>query len=435
VVTERAKPANIFQSCVVGKHSQISQQKMLKTFGRSARGIRLVRSFSTVETNGIKIASIDDGRPVSQLSLVVKAGSRYEPSSVPGVAHILEKFAYKNTTPKSGLRLVRETELLGGQLESSLTREHLVLTTKFLREDLPYFVQALADVAQSTIYNKYELDEEAAPLAKLEYQLAHEDAMYTAVEAVHGVAFHSGLGNSLLAHPASPVSIQDVINYTREAYTKANITLVAKGVHQGDLVSLVDSKWAALPSGEPLKSAQSTFHSGEARIRAAGDNVVVIAFPLAANAPSAVLAQHLGTAKHSIKWSLGGSTPLGIVGRKTNTTIAATNAAYSDASLLYITISGANAVDVRNGALEAANVVKEIAASGLTSEQLNRAIAKARFAAVEAQESVVVGAATHDVSAVSTEAIKKAAGELVNGKIAVAAVGHTSLLPYAEELF
>lgn len=50
-------------------------------------------SFNVREAAGIKVASRDDGRPTTSLSVVIKAGSRFE--SAPGVAHLLEKFAFQ----------------------------------------------------------------------------------------------------------------------------------------------------------------------------------------------------------------------------------------------------------------------------------------------------------------------------------------------------
>jgi ubiquinol-cytochrome c reductase core subunit 2 len=48
------------------------------------------------------------------------------------------------------LRIVREAELLGAELQAYHTRENLVLEAKFLRDDLPYFVELLGEVASST---------------------------------------------------------------------------------------------------------------------------------------------------------------------------------------------------------------------------------------------------------------------------------------------
>jgi ubiquinol-cytochrome c reductase core subunit 2 len=48
------------------------------------------------------------------------------------------------------LRITRETELLGGQISSTHSRENVVLQTKFLSKDLPYFAELLAEVATQT---------------------------------------------------------------------------------------------------------------------------------------------------------------------------------------------------------------------------------------------------------------------------------------------
>jgi ubiquinol-cytochrome c reductase core subunit 2 len=39
---------------------------------------------------------------------------------------------------------------LGGRFSASHSRENVVLNTKFLAEDLPYFVELLAEVASQT---------------------------------------------------------------------------------------------------------------------------------------------------------------------------------------------------------------------------------------------------------------------------------------------
>ncbi|ANB15109.1 ubiquinol--cytochrome-c reductase subunit 2 [Sugiyamaella lignohabitans] len=419
----------------------LSKSSILRTSGGLSTKRTMARFLSTTEASGLKVSSIEDSRPVSEISLVVRAGSRYEPKHADGVAHYLEKFAYKNTQARSGLRLTRESELLGGQLSSSLTRENLILTAKFLREDLPYFVNALGDVVENTIYNKYELDEEVAPLAKLEYELAHStSSAYVALEAAHQVAFHTGLGNSILSHPLNPVSIDAIKNYAREAYAKANIQIVARGIDESDLSALIgSSKLSSLSAGSPLETPSTSVHSGEARIRAAPGNVnaVVIAFPTTgSSAANSILAQHLGTAVHSVKWSLGGSTPLGVAGRKTGTTIYATNAAYSDASLLYLTVEGPTAAAAKAGAIEAVNALKAVAATELTSEQLTRATAKAKFANAEALESSLSTVITPAVdTSITAATLKETAAALTSGKVALAVVGQVTELPYLDELF
>ena len=49
-------------------------------------------SFQLTEINGIKLAAREDGDATTGLSVVIRAGARYSP--IPGLAHLLDKFAW-----------------------------------------------------------------------------------------------------------------------------------------------------------------------------------------------------------------------------------------------------------------------------------------------------------------------------------------------------
>ena len=125
---------------------------------RSASRIaRSARRYATVvDSAGVKVAAADNGEPTTAVTVLVKAGSRYE--TKPGVAHALKNFAFKvglrgrvcavggtllttervllqSTDKRSTLGTIREAELYGGILSSSLSREHLAVTAEFLRGD------------------------------------------------------------------------------------------------------------------------------------------------------------------------------------------------------------------------------------------------------------------------------------------------------------
>ena len=125
---------------------------------RSASRIaRSARRYATVvDSAGVKVAAADNGEPTTAVTVLVKAGSRYE--TKPGVAHALKNFAFKvgrrgrvcavggtllmtervllqSTDKRSTLGTIREAELYGGVLSSSLSREHLAVTAEFLRGD------------------------------------------------------------------------------------------------------------------------------------------------------------------------------------------------------------------------------------------------------------------------------------------------------------
>jgi len=51
------------------------------------------RSFATVvDTTGVKVTAVDYNQPTTSVTVLVKAGSRFEPE---GLANALKKFAFK----------------------------------------------------------------------------------------------------------------------------------------------------------------------------------------------------------------------------------------------------------------------------------------------------------------------------------------------------
>jgi len=70
---------------------------MLAARSTASTASRLARSFATVvDAAGVKVAAADFGQPTSAVTILVKAGSRYEPK--PGVANVLKNFAFKVST-------------------------------------------------------------------------------------------------------------------------------------------------------------------------------------------------------------------------------------------------------------------------------------------------------------------------------------------------
>ena len=105
-------------------------------------------NYEAGEAAGVKLASRALPGPTTHLAVVAKAGTRYQP--LPGYSEGLEKFAFKSTVRRSALRIQRETELLGGELSATHSRETLILGAKFLRKDLPYFVELLAEICNKS---------------------------------------------------------------------------------------------------------------------------------------------------------------------------------------------------------------------------------------------------------------------------------------------
>ncbi|KAF9878526.1 peptidase M16 inactive domain-containing protein [Colletotrichum karsti] len=414
--------------------------------------------FETADAGGVKVAARDSQGPTTKLAIVAKAGTRYQP--LPGLAAGLESFAFKNTQKRSGLRIIRESELLGSQLAAYHTREALVLEASFFRDDLPYFTELLAEIVSETKYTTHEFHEEVQPVLRLKQ--SGVSAAAQALDAAHAVAFHSGLGSPFNLTPSIPIqpylSETAVAEYAGAAYAKPNIALVADGASAANV-----TKWAgqffkntpAASSGKlSLNTTASKYYGGEQRAYSASGNALVIAFPGATGGQAtpefAVLAALLG-GKSNIKWSPGFGLIPKALGRTYGVSTSTANLSYSDASLLTVQLSG-SAASVRKAAEATVTALKSVSEGSVSKEDLTKAIAKAKFDALEATEkrsgSILLAGSglvhsgkaidaaeiAKSLDSVSVEKLQAATKKILDGKASVAAVGDLYALPYAEEL-
>ncbi|KDE05553.1 hypothetical protein MVLG_04050 [Microbotryum lychnidis-dioicae p1A1 Lamole] len=407
---------------------------------------------SSEAAGGIKIAASDVGSPTAAISVVVKAGSRYE--TAPGLAHVLRNSLFKATNKRSAIRLVRETEMLGGVLSSSLSREHLVLTAEFIKGNEAYFAEVLGDAISQAKLSPHEYNEEVLTQVASEYEQAIRDPTTYALDLAHGLAFRTGLGNSLFASPHTAVDYTSAVSYAKAAFAPSNVAVLASGIDTGALSKLVSQHFASSASGAGSLSAPATkYFGGEVRVPLIGHGAALDTFLLAFEGGASsdlnffVLQALLG-GEASVKWSQGLS-PLAKVASGT-TSAKAVNLAYSDAGLFGIIIHGASD-EVSTVAQKAVAELHNIA-KGVDGGAVKQAIAKAKFNAAAAFESrvgslEVLGAQLNasgkvqsldelfaGLDKVSAESVGKAAAKMLKSKPTTVAVGDSRQLPYADTL-
>ncbi|GAA5974204.1 hypothetical protein JCM11641_003324 [Rhodosporidiobolus odoratus] len=407
--------------------------------------------FAVQDVNGIKVASADEGHPTSSISVVVNAGSRYEPA--PGVAHVLKNSLFKANNKRSQIRLVREAEALGGVLSASLSREHLVLTAEFLKGDEAFFAEALGDAITQAKFPLYEYNEEVVPQVAGEYEQAIQNSATYALDLAHQLAFRKGLGNSLFASPHTAVDHPTAVSFAKSAFAPSNFAVFGSNVDSGKLKSLVSDFFVSgSPSSSSMSSSASQYYGGEVRVPSVGHSSIdqlLIAFKGAASTEVdfAVLRFLLG-GESSVKWGAGAS-PLSKLTTSTSSA-QAFNLGYSDAGLFGISVA-AKSGEVADVASKAIAALKEVS-SGVSEEVVKQAVAKAKFAAALALETRVgqVEVVGHQVAAngqapsledvfsqldkVTAESLAKAASSALSSKPTTVAVGNTHALPYADAL-
>ncbi|CUM64631.1 uncharacterized protein PRCAT00002240001 [Priceomyces carsonii] len=358
--------------------------------------------------HGIKINAKGGSTELSSLTLRVNNAGSKEGKS--GVAHLLAKHSFLNTEPKSALRFTREAELLGALFSSNVTRDAIVLKTQFLKEDLPYFVEALGNVLTKTSFRPYELPEIVLPAAKEEYDAAHADNAFTALESLHELSFRKGLGHPLYYDGSSNVTADDLQEFAAKVYTSENVSLHALGVDQDDLSLFVgESALSSLPTGSTASPSVS-FHVGkESRIRATGKSAALIGVPVkpADFGKYEILSAAVGSA-----FLPGAETPLSKIPGATSQLYK-----YQDAGLFVVSVTG-SASDVTSGIKAAKKVLQSVSSSSLSDATKAAKLAVALQSTYDSIADVQIG---------SSSPVKFDSFNYV-------AIGNVDVLPYADEL-
>lgn len=451
---------NMISRSTLARTAQQAARQSCRVQRRTYAAAASTGSYETSDASGLKIASRDAHGPTTKLAVVAKAGTRYQP--LPGLTAGLAEFAFKNTQRRSALRITRESELLGGQLASSHSRETVVVEANFLREDLPYFTELLAEVISMTKYTTHEFHEDVERVLHHKQAALNADVAATALDNAHAIAFHSGLGSSILPSSSTPyqkyMNEEYIASYADVAYAKSNIALVADGASADSLSKWVGQFFNDVPSaprnGQTLKTEATKYFGGEQRTNSTAGNSIVIAFPSSgydsAKPENAVLAALLG-GQSTVKWASGFSMLAKATAGTAGLTVNTSNLVYSDAGLMAVQLSGP-AASVRKGAEEAVKVLKTIADGKASQEDIKKAVSNAKFNLLSQndlrQPSVVLAgtgivnsgkpydsaALVKAIDGVSAESVKAAAKAMLEGKATVSTVGDLFVLPYAEDI-
>lgn len=319
----------------------------------------------------------------------------------------------------------------------------------------------LGDVLSASKFPAHEFNEEVLPAIRGEYEQVASIPSVFGFDVLTQTAYRQrGLGASLFASPASPITVNDTVSYGRAAFSKSNIAVLGTGVDASRLASLVSKNFENVPANTTgLAAGPSTYYGGEQRVAfvphhaessRSGNGHFFLGFQ-GGNSPEFAVLRSLLGGEASVKWSSGLS-PLSKVSEKVSGASAeAFNIAFSDSGLVGAYVSAPHAT-LASVAKEVGNAFKS-AASGVSSEDLQRAIAKAKFEAASALESRetlrdVVGSALlsqngevkaldkifSQLDSVSASQVSSAAEKALKSKPTTVAIGDVHVLPYADDV-
>lgn len=337
------------------------------------------------------------------------------------------------------------------------------------------------------LFADHELSEVVSYLLKYNQQAAFASPENVALDAAHGVAFHRGLGSPVVPSPTSPyekyLSADALAEFAKDAYAKSNVALVATGPNSADVTKWVGQFFKDLPTGTTSSqykvqpSAASKYFGGEQRIASKTGNAVVIAFPGSSafgtagyKAEASVLAALLG-GESTIKWTPGFSLLSQATKGFNQLNVSTKNIAYSDAGLFTVTLSG-QAEQVGAASKNVVDALKKAAAGEVSSEDIKKAAALAKFRALESVQTLEtgleatgsglihgakpyqIGEIAQAIEKVSEQQVKEVCSNLISvyrvfsiltlsfqvaksfltGKATLVSVGDVFQLPYAEDL-
>ncbi|OAY84889.1 Mitochondrial-processing peptidase subunit alpha [Ananas comosus] len=229
---------------------------------------RYPTKITTLE-NGVKIATEDSMGPAACLGIFVDSGSIYENEDSRGVTHLLERLAFKDTTNRSHLQIVRNVEVTGGNVGASASREQMGYSYDTLKAYMPQAVELLIDCIRNPMFLHSEVEQQLAKV-KEEVREMMKDPQKFLQESLHLVGYSGALGNPLVAPEMALERIDDSVvrKFYFENYTADRLVLAASGVNHQNFIDIAEPLLCDLGRGPTVEVPKSAYVGGDFRHKA-----------------------------------------------------------------------------------------------------------------------------------------------------------------------
>lgn len=403
--------------------------------------------------NKVTIAACDNNSPITQVSIVFRAGSRNETYDTQGAAHHLRIAAGLSTSCATGFAITRNIQQMGGNLTATVDRESIAYTLQITRNNLSEALQYLEYVATKQVFKPWEVSDQ---MPRMKYELASLPDTTVVLELLHKAAYRTGLGYSLYCpkYRLGKIGQETLQHFVNTWFTGPKCAVVGTGVSLSELTGLANN--LTIGSGD-CAVEPSKYCGGEIRKERASDLTTVAVAVEGVNLKSekdafacAVL-QRVSGAGPRVKWgcsasplqkellSTAGSDPFAL---------STFNASYTDSGLFgFILCSTPNIAGALTkaacGWLKNLNLSDCDVARGkaiLKAEILNGADNAAALLESLQYQALLKGRVSSpasliaDIENVSTSNVESVAAKLAKGNLSMAAIGDLSTVPYIDQL-
>ncbi|KAK6147790.1 hypothetical protein DH2020_018702 [Rehmannia glutinosa] len=236
----------------------------------------------TTLPNGLRIASETSPNAAASIGLYVDCGSIYETPGSFGVTHLLERMAFKSTTNRSHLRIVREVEAIGGNVTASASREHMSYTYDALKTYIPHMVELLADSVRNPAFLDWEVSEQLHKLSA-EVSEFYKNPQHLLLEAIHSTGYSGPYANALVALESALSGLNSSVleEFVAENYTAPRMVLAASGVDHDKLLEYAEPLLSDLPKVSRPSEPKPIYTGGDYRRQGdSGITHIALAFEL-----------------------------------------------------------------------------------------------------------------------------------------------------------
>jgi len=220
----------------------------------------------TTLANGLRVASraMQNVETIA-VGLYAATGSRNEPASLNGVAHLFEHMVFKGAGGRSAREISELVEDVGGDLNASTDRELTAFYLSLLAPDLELAVKLLADLIQRPHFEAAHLELEKKVVLQ-ELAEAHDTASDIVFDLLQEAAFlDQPLGRSVLGDEQTirAVTTVDLHGWLETQYAPASLVLVGAGKLEHDrLVDLAQATFGSMAPRPAPSQAAASFTGG-----------------------------------------------------------------------------------------------------------------------------------------------------------------------------
>ncbi|KAI4499566.1 hypothetical protein M0802_005462 [Mischocyttarus mexicanus] len=406
-----------------------------------------------VLNNKVLAVALENNSPISQVSIIFRAGPRNETYHNQGISHHLRILAGLTTCRSSYFAITRNIQQLGGNIIATSDRESIAYTLQVTRDNLNQALQFLEDVATQQAFRPWEISDQ---LPRLRYELSRIPETTRVLELLHKSAYQTGLGNSLFSpkRQVGKINSEALQHFVNTWFTGSRCAVVGTGASFSEVCSFASnlnvksSNAQDVPTkyhgGELRKERNSSTTSVAIAVESAGLNKEKDALAFA------VLQRAIGTGPQ-VKWGSSISpiykSASGVAGKQTFA-ISALNATYSDSGLFGFILSCEPSIA---GSLTTCTY-KWLKSPQISDADISRGknVLKAEILyatendtgllEILQQQALLKGTVCStkemiaSVDKITANDVRNVAGKLGSGKPSLAAIGDLCSVPHLDEL-